>query len=317
MRLTSLTPAAVTVRCYCPPNRAPQPLAPQVAPTQSCPLRHLGRRNALPPLQSSPIMAPRLVPPQLDQLSLPQHPPSVSTPAPAASAPTCPPVVEPVPPLEREHMGNLLDVLARTCQILSTWSGQSWELARDQMHVVRAVLALVSTCCQSGWHTLPHKDIPDAGTLLLRMRHYILKESPKTPETTCRSADKAARAPSKAPTAPTPAHSAPKASAACAPHAASALPPQPPRSKKCPPPQPLSKKSYADTVCNVTSLVNLAKTVPNLPASHILTMHQASFPLASNKRHINSTTAGPTRHQVLIWVDPIPPAFHFTAIVGV
>jgi hypothetical protein len=82
------------------------------------------------------------------------------------------------------------------------------------MHVARAVAALVSTCCQSGWHTLPHKDIPDAGTLLSRMRHYILKESPKTPETTRGSADKVAHASSKAPTAPTLAHSAPKASAA-------------------------------------------------------------------------------------------------------
>jgi hypothetical protein len=63
-------------------------------------------------------------------------------------------------------------------------------------------------------------------------------------------------------------------------------------------------------------LVNLAKTIPNLPANRILAMHQASLPLASNKRRINSTTAGPTRHQVLIWVDPIPPAFRFTAIAS-
>jgi hypothetical protein len=104
------------------------------------------------------------------------------------------------------------------------------------MHVARAVLALVSTCCQNGWHTLPHKDIPDAGTLLSRMRHYISKESPKTPDTICSPDDKVAHAPSKAPTAPTLAHSALKASVAHAPHAASAPPPWPPRSKRHPPP---------------------------------------------------------------------------------
>jgi hypothetical protein len=146
--------------------------------------------------------------------SLRSHAPLVSTPAPAALAPTHSPVVEPVLPPEREHTGNLLDMLARTHQILSMWSSQSWELARDQMHVARAVSALVSTCCQSGWHTLPHEDIPDAGTLLLRMHHYISKESPKTPDTTHSPADKAAHAPSKASTAPTPAHSVPKALAA-------------------------------------------------------------------------------------------------------
>jgi hypothetical protein len=64
------------------------------------------------------------------------------------------------------------------------------------------------------------------------------------------------------------------------------------------------------------SLVNLAKTVPDFPADRILAMHQASLPPASNKCCINSTTPGPTRHQVLIRVDPIPPAFRFTAIVS-
>jgi hypothetical protein len=45
-------------------------------------------------------------------------------------------------------------------------------------------------------------------------------------------------------------------------------------------------------------------------------MHQASLPPASNKRCINLMTAGPTRHQVLIWVDPILSAFCFMAIVS-
>jgi hypothetical protein len=73
---------------------------------------------------------------------------------------------------------------------------------------------------------------------------------------------------------------------------------------------------YADTIRDVTSLVNLAKTVPDLPTDHILAMHQASLPPVSNKCCINSTMAGPTQHQVLIQVDPILPAFCFTVIVG-
>jgi hypothetical protein len=72
---TSLTLAVVTVKCYHPPNCALWPLAPQATLTQSCLLRHLGRRNAPLLLQSSPLMAPGLVLPWLDQLSLPQHPP--------------------------------------------------------------------------------------------------------------------------------------------------------------------------------------------------------------------------------------------------
>jgi hypothetical protein len=162
--------------------------------------------------------------------------PSVLTTAPAALAPTCPLVVEPILPPEREHTGNLLDVLACTHQILSTWSSQSWESSRDQMHMVRAVASLVSTCCQSGWHTLPHEDIPNTGTLLSRMWHYVAKESPKTPDTTHSPADKAACATLKAPTACTPACSASKALVAHAPRTTSALPPRPPRSKKHPPP---------------------------------------------------------------------------------
>jgi hypothetical protein len=64
------------------------------------------------------------------------------------------------------------------------------------------------------------------------------------------------------------------------------------------------------------SLVNLAKTIPDLPADCILAMHQASLPPVSNKHHINSMTAGPTQQQVLIQVDPVPPPFQFTMMVS-
>jgi hypothetical protein len=71
-----------------------------------------------------------------------------------------------------------------------------------------------------------------------------------------------------------------------------------------------------DTLRNVTTLVNLAKTVPKLPSDHIITMHQASVPPVLSKHCINSTTAGPSCCQVLIWLDPMPTNSTFPAIVG-
>jgi hypothetical protein len=76
------------------------------------------------------------------------------------------------------------------------------------------------------------------------------------------------------------------------------------------------RKSYADTICNVTALVNLAKTVPDLPLDCILAMHKASLPLPSNKWWINSMTSGPSQHQVLIQLDSLPSSSKLPAIVG-
>jgi hypothetical protein len=64
------------------------------------------------------------------------------------------------------------------------------------------------------------------------------------------------------------------------------------------------------------ALVNLAKTVPDLPSDCILVMHKASLPLPSNKHWINSMTSGPSQHQVLLHLDPLPPTSKFPAIVG-
>jgi hypothetical protein len=71
-----------------------------------------------------------------------------------------------------------------------------------------------------------------------------------------------------------------------------------------------------DTLHNITALVNLAKAVPELPSDCIITMHQASVTLAPSKHRINSTTAGPSCHQVLIQLDPMPADSTFPAIVG-
>jgi hypothetical protein len=64
------------------------------------------------------------------------------------------------------------------------------------------------------------------------------------------------------------------------------------------------------------ALVNLAKTVPDLPSDCILAMHKASLPPPSNKCQINSTTSGPSQCQVLLRLDPIPPASKLPAIIA-
>ncbi|KXN82720.1 von Willebrand factor A domain-containing protein 8 [Leucoagaricus sp. SymC.cos] len=71
-----------------------------------------------------------------------------------------------------------------------------------------------------------------------------------------------------------------------------APPPWPARSSKCPPPPSSIKHSYADTVHNVMSLVNLAKMVPDLLSEHIIAIYQASVPPAASKWKIKSTIPG-------------------------
>jgi hypothetical protein len=69
-------------------------------------------------------------------------------------------------------------------------------------------------------------------------------------------------------------------------------------------------------VRNVTALVNLAKTMPNLPSDHIIAMHQASVPRALSKHCINSTTSCPLQRQVLVCLDPLPADSSFPSIIG-
>jgi hypothetical protein len=45
-------------------------------------------------------------------------------------------------------------------------------------------------------------------------------------------------------------------------------------------------------------------------------MHKASLPLPSNKRRINLTTSGPSQHQVLLQLDPLPPTSKLPVIVA-
>jgi hypothetical protein len=56
--------------------------------------------------------------------------------------------------------------------------------------------------------------------------------------------------------------------------------------------------------------------MPDLPLDCILVMHKASLPLLFNKHWINSTTSGPSWHQVLIWLDSLPSGNKLPAIIS-
>ncbi|KXN84951.1 1,2-dihydroxy-3-keto-5-methylthiopentene dioxygenase 1, partial [Leucoagaricus sp. SymC.cos] len=113
----------------------------------------------------------------------------------------------------------------------------------------------------------------------------------------------------------TPARGPPSEATAHPPLAPKLAPPlQPTQSAKHPPPPSSVKRSYTDTVHNVTSLVNLAKTVPDLPSDRIIAMHQASVPPAAPKWKIKSTVPGPSQQQVLVKIDPLLSSSQFPAL---
>jgi hypothetical protein len=183
------------------------------------------------------------------------------------------------------------------------------------MCLAHSISVLVRIITNNGWHTQPFEDTPNAPTLTSECRG-LFSTPGSTPGTTCRSTDKVGpqiQTPSLPPAYHTPLDTTARPSRdQCSP-----LAPQPLRSNQCPPPPgPLSRKSYVDTVHDVTALVNLAKTVPDLPLDHILAMHKASLPLPSNKQWINSITSGPSRHQVLIQLDTLPSSSKLPTIVG-
>jgi len=94
-------------------------------------------------------------------------------------------------------------------------------------------------------------------------------------------------------------------------------PPLPARSARRPPPVPIvSRRSYADTLKDATSLVTLTRTMPDLEPDRIVAMHQTALATAAvSKQRVNSTTTGPSRRQILISISPIPPAMRFPSIV--
>jgi hypothetical protein len=194
-------------------------------------------------------------------------------------------------------------------------AGKGKHTKRDQMRLAHLVSVLNRIATNNGWHTMLFEDTPNAPTLASECRG-LFPTPGSTLDTTHRSADKAGPQ-TQTPSLP-PACRAPLETTARPSHAQPGpLPPRPPWSDRHPPPPgPLSRKSYADTFRDVTALVNLAKTMPDLPSDCILAMYKASLPPPSNKHRINLTTSGPSRCQVLLQLDPLPPASKFPAIVS-
>ncbi|KXN88315.1 hypothetical protein AN958_07460 [Leucoagaricus sp. SymC.cos] len=77
------------------------------------------------------------------------------------------------------------------------------------------------------------------------------------------------------------------------------------------------KWSYANTVHNITALVNLAKTIPDLPSDHIIVIHQASVPPLPPCRKIKSMVAGPSQCQILVQSEVVVSASAFSSLVSV
>jgi hypothetical protein len=167
---------------------------------------------------------------------------------------------------------------------LGKWLGKSWSTPRDQMCLACSILVLVRIVTNNGWHTQPFEDTPNAPTLTSECRG-LFPTPGSTPGTTHGSADNV-RPQIQTPSL-SPACRAPLDTMACpACDQCSPPPPRPPRSDRHPPPPgPLLRKSYANTVCDVTALVNLAKTMSDLPSDHILAMHKASPALRGECRH--------------------------------
>ncbi|KXN86100.1 hypothetical protein AN958_10502 [Leucoagaricus sp. SymC.cos] len=160
-------------------------------------------------------------------------------------------------------------------------------------------------------HVLPFDDSPTMPTLASTLCDLSLCDALQRPPPTHGTANSAAPAPSL------PVCDPPSEATACPPPAPKpAPPPWPAQSTKHPPPPSSVKHSYTDTVRDMTSLVNLAKTVPNLPSDCIIMMHQASVLPAASKRKVKSTIPGPSRQQVLIKIDPLPSSSQFPALVG-
>jgi hypothetical protein len=72
-----------------------------------------------------------------------------------------------------------------------------------------------------------------------------------------------------------------------------------------------------DTACNAASLVALTRILPNLDPEHIIAVHQAALSTTLNAKHwLHTTTAGPSRQQILIPLEAPPSANTFPTLMG-
>ncbi|KXN89365.1 hypothetical protein AN958_05789 [Leucoagaricus sp. SymC.cos] len=237
------------------------------------------------------------------------------TPAPHSSrGPSGVPPGKDIPTTDNSH--NLVGALNDISAVLNSWGDKPWVVGDNRAHIALKLGQLVGSFISKGWHKLPFFRSGSAGpsSTLKGVLESLVPRPPLGPQT-CGSAESADPAP-------------PPPSSMCAPPSeATARPlapcpqasPRPPRSLKHPAPSsaPASKRSYANTVHDITALVNLAKTVPDLPSDHIIAMHQASVPPLPSCRKLKTTVAGPSQHQVLIKTEAVVSASVFPSLVGI
>jgi hypothetical protein len=206
-----------------------------------------------------------------------------------------------------------------------------WDDKHDWMCISRSVSSLLMACTTFGWNKLPFTDSPDAQTLQKVCASLAPgKPNPKvTPVPFHRSTDKAGPSSMEVDSDVTPAPPFPTAG-----HTSGNVTPRPLKpkpavpqqtrpptlkvwpSKPAPPfPKVPTKHSFADAVKDANLLVRLTWTMPDLEPEHIVTMHLASLPTASGWRKVNSTTTGPSHHQILVPLDPLPPVSMISTLI--
>ncbi|KXN92111.1 hypothetical protein AN958_09165 [Leucoagaricus sp. SymC.cos] len=192
-----------------------------------------------------------------------------------------------------------------------------WAVEDDKACIALKLGSFVTGFISKGWHELlfpPHSALLGTPPDLKGMLATLVPQPPPGPQIhgSAESAD-------PAPPPPLSMCGPSSEATACpsAPHPS--IPPRPPRSPKHPSPSlaPAPKRSYTDTVHDITALVNLAKTVPDLPSDCIIVIHQASIPPLPSQRKIKLTVAGPSRHQILVKSEAVVSASSFPSLVGV
>src|SRR5882672_5117122 len=89
------------------------------------------------------------------------------------------PGVEAIPPPDHKHSGQILEVLSRSVDILTDWSGKTWATPRDQMRIARHIASLVRVAFTNGWQAQPFSNAPGTPSLLSVIRECIpLLQSP-------------------------------------------------------------------------------------------------------------------------------------------
>ena len=311
--MTSPSTLRATSVAFVPPQFPPDP------PTPTPKKGKKKRKSSAEHSATQPRPAPSASASEAGDDNPPLLPPASLSEAPTASSSSS---KAPRPRLGRDLSGRLVDNIERISEALNSWQDMVWEDNRDKMRAARSLSLVLNRMWLLEWHCKPFTDQGTGPSLAEMALHLVLQEYPGagvTPVPTRGTADSAALPPTaqKAPSrtsAPSTARTAPSGGGA-----ATQPPPRPARSSRRPPPPvpTASRRSYADSVKNATSLVALTRTMPDLDPDRIVAMHQAAVATAAaTKQRVNSTTTGPSRRQILVPMDPPPKAMYFPSIVA-